>query len=85
LLRAALQSWACLWGQDLREVGFCFGTTTILSQSSGVAQALEKILSPAIIECMYGTIGLLVLGVYRALAIPHCITYKAVALEQIEY
>jgi hypothetical protein len=55
------------------------------SQSSAVAQALEKILSPATVECTYGTIDLQALAVCRALAAPHCTTYKAFELERFEY
>lgn len=52
-------------------------------QSSDVAQALEKILSPATVECMYGIIGLLAPAVCRALATPHCTTCKAFELVRI--
>jgi hypothetical protein len=56
-----------------------------LAQSSDAAQALEKILSPATIECTYGISGLLILAVCHMLAIPHCTTDKAFELERIEY
>jgi hypothetical protein len=49
-------------------------------QSSGGAQALGKILSPAIVECTNGIIDLRVLAECRALAAPHCTTYKAFEL-----
>ena len=60
-------------------------TAAIPSQSSDVAQALEKKLSPAIVECRHGRIGLLALVVCRALATPRCTTYKAFELERVEY
>ena len=56
-----------------------------LSLSWDVAQALEKILSPATVECRYGTIDLRALAVSRALAAPHCTIYKAVELVRNEY
>jgi hypothetical protein len=52
----------------------------ISSQSLYAAQSLEKIPFLATIECRYGTIDLLVLAVCRALATPHCTTYKAFEL-----
>jgi hypothetical protein len=58
---------------------------TIPSQSSAVAQALEKTFSPATDQYTYHTIDLLALAVCRALATPHCTTYKAFELERIEY
>jgi len=60
-------------------------TAAIPSQSLGVAQALEKIPSPATVGCRNGTIDLRALAMYRALAAPHCTTYKALELVRIEY
>ena len=60
-------------------------TAAILSQSWGVAQALEKILSPVPVECRYDTIDLLALAVSRALATPHCTAYRGFELVRIEY
>ena len=60
-------------------------TAAIPSQSSAVAQALEKKLSPVTVECTNDTIGLIMLAVCRTLAAPHCTPYKGFELEQIEY